>query len=849
MKTYTPRILALTSLVLLCSCNSGGNTSSPPAVNSVQSFKDVHQLATVQPNNCITISSFTPSVGAWWVSAGFSIKNTCSTPQSISGVQLLLSANQPLNAGEWSLNNLSYPVWAGTTTSVVNASGNKDVLQITLNTTGVLPANGVATGSFGYNPAGTTLTGLSMSVNGQTTPIANATLQATLNTNSLTNVCSGTTACNIPIKLLGQGGTLYQTVATVTNSNLTNSTLTLTNLLPGSYTLAVSGLPNGVTESSTPSSTVTLTANSTSNVILNFSASAVKAGNVSFTLVNPDSKTFTQSGLPITLQPVTSGSSVVNQAAFGSLTTVSGLAIESYSLQVPGLASASKGEYYSYANSNASITANNTASLGSLAAKSNIATVADTFNINGLVAGDSITFNFTDSINGNSYVFNTESLTSASLATLISTYKFLNGDKVTVNVTLNNKYSPVAPFSFTQGAGTQSFTLNLITAPVITSGTLYFHVNFPATTTSQFGDSMPLAGDNYTDLIMSNYVAGVMLGHLIVENFPGMQFNKDYMYGSLFGQLLQENNATENYISSSNLIDPTAFQIHNVMSAGQGGPYQDNSYANDMVNNESGGHALINYITLQQNLGYTLATAKAQSSQPTPPMFNNKYFGPMIIAYFQLIDLASLEYTEDGQDAGWISSAAPNFPKCMTKLVNIPNSPLDIIMNYAYNQGFQGGLVNTSTTDCVNNSASVFLAKYNNTANEAGTSFNAYPYQVRLYLDEIYNQSGLINQGTVHLAFSMQNLASVFANDFATLSYVNSSGDYIYISQVQANSAFNQALTSLGISSTTVLDLSNVAQRQTIFAIIEAAVTNLETNLGTNFSATSLTQLSATGNK
>ena len=230
MKTYTPRILALTSLVLLCSCNSGGNASSPTAVNSVQSFKDVHQLATVQPNNCITISSFTPSVGAWWVSAGFSIKNTCSTPQSISGVQLLLSANQPLNAGEWSLNNLSYPVWAGTTTSVVNASGNKDVLQITLNTTGVLPANGVATGTFGYNPAGTTLTGLSMSVNGQTTPIANATLQATLNTSSLSNVCSGTTACNIPIKLLGQGGTLYQTVATVTNSNLTNSTLTLTGL-------------------------------------------------------------------------------------------------------------------------------------------------------------------------------------------------------------------------------------------------------------------------------------------------------------------------------------------------------------------------------------------------------------------------------------------------------------------------------------------------------------------------------------------------------------------------------------------------------------------------------------------
>ncbi len=88
-------------------------------------------------------------------------------------------------------------------------------------------------------------------------------------------------------------------------------------------------------------------------------------------------------------------------------------------------------------------------------------------------------------------------------------------------------------FSSLVSATTNSGT----TPPVTTTGTISFHLLLGAGTAQ---DNLTLAGDNYTDLIMSNCIAGVMYGHLVEEYFPGIQFNKDYFYGSLMGQLLQE---------------------------------------------------------------------------------------------------------------------------------------------------------------------------------------------------------------------------------------------------------------------------------------------------------------------
>jgi hypothetical protein len=161
-----------------------------------------------------------------------------------------------------------------------------------------------------------------------------------------------------------------------------------------------------------------------------------------------------------------------------------------------------------------------------------------------------------------------------------------------------------------------------------TTGTIGFHLLLGDGSAEE---TLTLNGGNYTDLIMSNMIAGVMYGHLVQEYaaVPGIQFNKDYLYGSIMAQLLQENIATEDYESSSSLIDPSSDQ-QAVMDEGQGGPYQINNYAVDLVAGSytPAGHSLINYIAVQKNIGYTMANAATQYSKVTPPSFNISITAP-----------------------------------------------------------------------------------------------------------------------------------------------------------------------------------------------------------------------------
>ena len=55
---------------------------------------------------------------------------------------------------------------------------------------------------------------------------------------------------------------------------------------------------------------------------------------------------------------------------------------------------------------------------------------------------------------------------------------------------------------------------------------------------------------------------------------------------------------------------------------------------------------------LCKKIGFTLATASAQVSAPTPASFNNKYYGPMLVAFWHyndirtLVTLANTPYTQ-----------------------------------------------------------------------------------------------------------------------------------------------------------------------------------------------------------
>ena len=363
-------------------------------------------------------------------------------------------------------------------------------------------------------------------------------------------------------------------------------------------------------------------------------------------------------------------------------------------------------------------------------------------------------------------------------------------------------------------------------------------------------DSMTLNGDTYTDLMMSNFVAGAMQGHLIKEYYPGIQFNNDYLYGSIMGQLLQENLETYAYTPGQNLIDPSPDQ-QCVMGAGQGGPYQINNYSADMISGSytpSGG-SLINFVTLQKNIGYTIANAPTQYTKVTPPSFNNKYYSPMLTAYFHYLDFVAMNVIGKGT-GGWQTPWEPDYDNCLNNFKTLPNNFLDILVNVAYNQGYYGGLVKSYSVlgETATPSTVATVRSYSSIWGHSST-YEQYPYQVMYYLDQLYgNQIPTTSPTTfitpgIHVAFSMSQLSTVFSNVYQTLAYVNSSSQYNYISAAQANAAFTSALSQAGVSSTAVLDLSTASDRAKIFTVLDNATSDLETSLGTQFNAITLTQL------
>jgi hypothetical protein len=352
---------------------------------------------------------------------------------------------------------------------------------------------------------------------------------------------------------------------------------------------------------------------------------------------------------------------------------------------------------------------------------------------------------------------------------------------------------------------------------------------------------------------MSNMIAGVMYGHMIQEYvpIPGIQFNKDYLYGSVMGQLLQENISTQEYQAGANLIDPAPDQ-QAVMGVGQGGPYQINNYAVDLVagGTAPAGHSLINYIAVQKNIGFTIANAANQFNQPTPQSFNNKFYGPMLTAYFHYNDFVSLNMIGKAADGAFTPPWQPQYDQALNNFVNLPNSFLDIILNEAYNQGFYGGLVaqsskqgataNAATVTNVNSYSSVF----GNTS-----TFVQYPYQVHYYLDQMYdnpipttNATTLVTPAN-HILFNINTLENVFVNVFQTLSHSNGTSPALFFTATEAQSAFNSALAANGVSITSTLDLSNTVDRAKIFAVIDTAIGNLETTVGMKFNATTTSQL------
>lgn len=396
-------------------------------------------------------------------------------------------------------------------------------------------------------------------------------------------------------------------------------------------------------------------------------------------------------------------------------------------------------------------------------------------------------------------------------------------------------------------------TISKNAQPVADSGQVYYHLAFPVVAGN---DSMKL-NDNYKDLIMSNFVAGAMLGHLISNDaiYKNLKYNRDYLYGSLFSQLLQEDIDASSYVNTTDWITPSETYRNILLAAGQGGPYQINDYSKALEN----GYGLINYGVMQKSLGYSVNDqGSVQTLKPGPAMLDNKYFGPLAATYFHYNDLGRL-YTINKDT--WGPSHA-YFDTCMNNLSATSSSKsfLDMILNATYNAGPWANITevyikigaNLNNSAYANQVASINNYSMNDgtysttmgLSGMSGTTYILYPRQVRFYLDELYNKTTLSNSS---YSFQLSQLEYVFSKCMNTLAYVNSSNKYVYISINDANIAFDSALASKGLSANTYLNMSIDSERSQIFDLLDAAINKLASNLKIDFGKVVTSDLS-TGN-
>ncbi len=377
------------------------------------------------------------------------------------------------------------------------------------------------------------------------------------------------------------------------------------------------------------------------------------------------------------------------------------------------------------------------------------------------------------------------------------------------------------------------------------TGKIYYHLSFPVEITEQ-SEQLELNANN-KDLIFSNFVAGALYAHLLHEQFPQIQFNNEYITGSLLGQLLQENLQTSDYQASSDWINPDSNIRKMLLSPGQGGPYQINDYSKRLEDHIG----LINFTVLQKSLGYSIADQDngVQTSKSGPVALDNKYFGPIAAAYFQYNDFLRLQSIN--ADA-W-GPSAKYFPQCMTNLQNTPDNMLDMILNAAYNAGPWADITKTYIELCANYNNPDYAEKIKHiddvtlndqqyqqavgTHESAGSTFILYPRQIRFYLDELYNKSVNLKSDNSY-SIEMTQLENIFSRSLTTLAYVNTQGEYDFIRNQDAEAAFETALNANHLVKTQSLNVTHADERKQLFNILETALANLAQALHITFSET-----------
>ncbi|MCF6775054.1 hypothetical protein L3V83_00580 [Thiotrichales bacterium 19X7-9] len=435
---------------------------------------------------------------------------------------------------------------------------------------------------------------------------------------------------------------------------------------------------------------------------------------------------------------------------------------------------------------------------------------------------------------------------------------------ISINSSKGNATIDKQQFNTSTGTQPTAFHINIVQSQQ-NYGNVIYHTNFPVNPHSTTVEKIDLSQPKYVNLILSNYVAGELLSYMISDKYPSWHYNHDYVVGSLFGQLLQENISTASY-PGDNFINNEE-QRNQLLQPGQGGPYQLNDYSKRLPGVDtkgSGSEGLINYKVLQASLGYTIEEQDngSQTLAKGPVSLDNIYFGPIAAAYFHLNDINRIN-VNNLQTWG---PQANSWPKCKIALDQGKFESFDMILNAAYNAGTYSDILGTLIDLCAYpdelNSYMTNLSNYSmndepyinafqlpsvlkdgyhpkslpNWYNE--TTFVIYPRQVEYYIDQLTNNNSKLEQygltTNTSFAFNLEQLKDVFENSMHTLAY-GTVGNYQFISKQDSAKAFDTATTKQGLLPTTIINLNNANDRAIMYQLISNAFSNLEQTLNFNF--------------
>ena len=395
-----------------------------------------------------------------------------------------------------------------------------------------------------------------------------------------------------------------------------------------------------------------------------------------------------------------------------------------------------------------------------------------------------------------------------------------------------------------------------------TENAIIHHVTFPYDDTQTTIDVFHLNTPYATDVVISNLIAGTLYSYLVEKKYPEVNFNKEYLVGSILSQLLQEAGLSDSRINPDYSAEAKKQPIHepnyasSLLAVGQGGPYQINDYNKRLPDTTTAGSlGLINYDALYQGLGYTIddQDSGVQGERVGPDSLEDIYFGPIAATYFQFNDINRLEVLA-GQS--WYQNQEA-WNTCFNtalkdeRFTSDPNARrlTDFLINVIYNAGSYSVAFGDYLDVCVDaygdgsnfdftselpylNSYDLGPEEYKQKISASGEEWwYRYPRQVSFYADQLFGED-LVASGlnmTNNQQVTVADLEPVFVKVFAQLSYKTQQDQLpTLISEGTAQQAFAQAVETAGVTLETRYSLSDESQRSALFDFLYQAFGQLE---------------------